>query len=110
MPQIIDLSKIINTDDDLVKSSFAKQYNTKIDNNDETCLKSASSIEKNAEMVKELYPNKILFTIQELAELINTSYEFIRRNIATGKIPAIKCGDRKMINITTVINLVTYGV
>ncbi len=66
--------------------------------------------EKNRELLEKNYPQKILFSIKEVAEIIGSSYEFIRKKIAFGKIHTRDFGDRKMIHINELVTLITYGV
>jgi len=110
MTQIIDLSDININDCSLVSLNSMKQSIAERKEKDSDWGTNIISFEENEIMIKNMFPNKILFTMKEVAALLNTSYEFIRANIVKGKIPCIIYGDRKMINITTVINIVTYGV
>ncbi len=109
MPQVIDISNPSCNIDDTYKNgnnySSVAPAKLKFYSN-----VNSISFEDNEKLVKETYPNKLLFTIQEVATILNTSYEFIRKNLIYGKIPHISFGDRKMINLTTVINLITFGV
>lgn len=109
MPRIIDFKNITTSEPQLITRDNKHNIDENKSTTDKVVLKN-TSLEENRQMIDSIYPNKILFTIQELACIINTSYEFIRRNIANGNIPAIRYGDRKMISQTTVINLLTYGV
>ena len=109
MPRIIDFKNITTSEPQFITHETKHTTNENKSITDKVVLTN-TSLEENKQMIDRIYPNKILFTIQELAGIINTSYEFIRRNIANGNIPAIRYGDRKMISQTTVVNLLTYGV
>ncbi|HOJ19758.1 MAG TPA: hypothetical protein PLT92_14435 [Ignavibacteriaceae bacterium] len=68
------------------------------------------SFDENEQSINNLFPEKILFTIKETADLMNMSYEFIRQQILKQIIPAVEFGDRKMINRSTIVHLLTNGV
>ena len=63
-----------------------------------------------AKLIKEKYPGKILFTIQEISSELNLSYETIRKFITSGKIQAIFFGQRKMVHINELTNIIINGV
>lgn len=55
-------------------------------------------------------PNKISFTIDEVATFMNVSNEFIRRRIKAGKIKAVYYGDKPTIHITELARVLTKGI
>ena len=56
------------------------------------------------------HPNKISFTIEEVATQINKSTEFVRRRIKSGLIQATYFGDGPMVHISELARLLTQGV
>ena len=56
------------------------------------------------------YPKKISFTIDDAALQMNVSKEFIRRRIKSGRIKVIYYGDKPMIHISELANLLTKGI
>ena len=56
------------------------------------------------------YPNKIIFTIKEAAEVLGVGAEFIRRRIKSGRIKATYLGDKPFINIAELARISTEGV
>ncbi|MHB1688083.1 MAG: MerR family transcriptional regulator [Ignavibacteriaceae bacterium] len=53
---------------------------------------------------------KILYSLKETASLLGVSYEFVRQNVQAGKVVSINLGDRKMIHINELANLITKGI
>lgn len=74
--------------------------------------------EKNSEItnidfdayLKTMDNKKLLYSINEIAEMLSLSYEFIRSRVDCGKIKSKKFGDRKMIPINEVIRILENGV
>ena len=60
--------------------------------------------------IKDLYPGKLTFSIEESAKILSISPQFLYKKIQTGNIEALSFGDRKLINIEILANLLTYGV
>ena len=56
------------------------------------------------------FPSKVLFSIQETANALSVSIEFIRKRIADGVIISVSMGDRKMISIHELTKLIHKGV
>ena len=56
------------------------------------------------------FPEKLLFSIKETANVLNVSDDFVSNRIRTGKLRATKLGDRSMINKLTLANIITQGV
>lgn len=56
------------------------------------------------------FPEKLLFSIKETANVLNISDDFVSNRIRAGKVKAIKLGDRSMINKLTLANIITKGV
>ncbi|MDQ7815868.1 MAG: helix-turn-helix domain-containing protein [Melioribacteraceae bacterium] len=108
MPSIIDLSKItpdVNNDHYLT----VQQENISTPPTQEPSLGRITQ-DENERMLQRIYPDKLLFTIQETAALLNVSHEFVRQQIIKNIIPAVGFGDRRMINRSTIIQLLTFGV
>ncbi|MCX6170134.1 MAG: helix-turn-helix domain-containing protein [Ignavibacteriales bacterium] len=57
-----------------------------------------------------LFPNKIQFTIKEVATILNLSYDFVREKISGGSITAVKFGDRYMISVFELERILAQGV
>lgn len=55
-------------------------------------------------------PNKLTFTMKEVAMKLNVGEEFIRRRIKNGKINATYFGDKPMIHITELARILTEGI
>jgi len=55
-------------------------------------------------------PDKVLFSLNETAHLLNVGNEFIRRRIKSGKIKATYLGDKPFINIVELARIITEGV
>jgi hypothetical protein len=66
--------------------------------------------EENMIFLKEKFPEKILFTIQETADVLNLSAEFIRKRIVAGSLAHVSFGDRKIIHFKTLAALITKGI
>jgi len=62
------------------------------------------------EMLNNLYPGKINFSIRESAKVLNLSYDFVREKIAAGFITAAKFGDRYMITVWELERILSQGV
>ena len=100
--QIIDLSKnkpgkgnnVVNK-----YTSYAKRHNSPID-----------TYEDSIELIKKIYPDKLLFSIKETSKIIGVSYDFIREKCITGAIPFKKFGNRRMIHLLEVARLVKEGI
>lgn len=60
--------------------------------------------------IQKLFPNKINFSINEAASVLNVSYDFIREHIIRDEIKAKKYGDRWMINLFELIRILIEGV
>lgn len=68
------------------------------------------STSENELLLKEMFPDKILFTIAEAAGVLNISKEFIRIKIINGIIPCVAFGDTRRIHFSTMVKLLTNGV
>jgi excisionase family DNA binding protein len=55
-------------------------------------------------------PDKILFSLKEVAKQLTVGEEFIRRRIKNGKIVVTYIGDKPLINITELARIITEGV
>ncbi|MFZ1291897.1 MAG: helix-turn-helix domain-containing protein [Melioribacteraceae bacterium] len=64
----------------------------------------------NLSMLDRFGPEKILFTIKEASEILNLSDDFVGARVRSGKIQAVKLGDRHMINKLTLAQTITKGV
>lgn len=70
----------------------------------------SDSIADNQEILKEKFPEKILFSIEETAAILNLSYEFVRMNILQGRINAKRYGRRYLIHLIELSRILTNGV
>lgn len=111
MKSIIDLSNATFEENvlPLRMGALSKEYASTINKNTLNVYESISK-EMNEKMINQKYPDKILFTINELANELNLSYEYIRNKVKNEIIPSVKFGDRSMIHKETIIELLTYGV
>lgn len=55
-------------------------------------------------------PNKVIFSINEVADILGVGDEFIRRRVKSGKIKAAYLGDKPFINIIELARISTEGV
>lgn len=71
-----------------------------------------SSLTKEAILnhLKENYQNKILFTIQEVADVFEMSYDYVAKQIRSGKIEVVRFGDRPLVNIEVLSLLILNGI
>lgn len=106
MPQLINLSNLNNQNTESTLST-SNQY--EYDEQDLIPL-NPLTIPESLELMKEMFPNKMLFTIAEVATIVNVSYEFIREKASSGKIAYITMGTRKMIHIKTLNNIIIEGI
>ena len=60
--------------------------------------------------LRHKYPDKILFTIDDVASELNVSYEFVRLAINSGKIQALNYGKRKMIHFNELTKIISEGI
>ena len=103
MSQIIDLGNVKYNEDALETVPPSFEGISSVEGEKQTLYESL-------QILKEAYPKKILFSIKEVAEIINVSYEFIRSAILMGKIKVVKIASRKMINIIELNKIITNGV
>ncbi len=87
---------------------------TKISIKQQSILKEKEIIAPKAEsalnFIRELFPGKFNFTIEEAAKILNISYDFIREHIVHKDIKATKYGDRWMIGLIELARILTEGV
>jgi len=62
------------------------------------------------DILSNLFPGKVNFSISETARILNLSYDFVREKIASGSIRATKFGDRYMINVFELGRILAEGV
>ena len=62
------------------------------------------------QFIQKLFPDKINFSLNEAASVLNVSYDFIREHIISEDIKAQKYGDRWMINLFELIRILMEGV
>lgn len=62
------------------------------------------------DLLNNMYPNKLNFSISEAAKVLNLSYDFVREKIASGLIAATKFGDRYMISVYELGRILAEGV
>lgn len=106
--QLINLS---NLNDTMVSSDLQKRLTRGEDavpNN--KLIDQGNLLEQNITMLKERYPERILFPIKEAAQILKVSYEFIRQRIITGEISSTTFGKRKLIHFHEIANLLTRGI
>lgn len=60
--------------------------------------------------IQKLFPNKINFSLDEAASVLNVSYDFIREHIISNDIKSIKYGNRRMIGLFELIRILMEGV
>ena len=73
-------------------------------------LELTDELDKSQQLIREMFPGKLMFTIREVSSLIGTSYEFVRSAINKGRINVKHFGDRKMIHLNELCKIITYGV
>ncbi len=56
------------------------------------------------------HPQKVVFSISEVAKILGVGSEFIRRRIKVGKIKAIYLGDKPFLNIVEIARISIEGV
>lgn len=61
-------------------------------------------------LLLKAHNGKINFSIKECSEILNLSYEFVRRQVQYKKIASINFGDKKMISILELARIITKGV
>ncbi|MCX6174146.1 MAG: helix-turn-helix domain-containing protein [Ignavibacteriales bacterium] len=62
------------------------------------------------DILNNRFPNKINYSLAEVAEVLNLSYDFVREKISCGEISAIKFGDRYMVNVFELARILEEGV
>lgn len=62
------------------------------------------------DMLQKQFPGKINFSISEVSQILNLSYDFVRENVLKNKIKGIKYGDRHMITIFELGRILDKGV
>ena len=65
---------------------------------------------KFSDILNNLFPNKINFSISEVAQVLNLSYDFVREKVSGGSIAAAKFGDRYMISVFELERILAQGV
>ena len=66
--------------------------------------------EENLEYITTTYPDKILFDLNEVANVISMSYEFVRIAVNNGLISAKSIGRRRLVHRGELARLITEGV
>ena len=66
--------------------------------------------EENLEYISTPYPDKILFNLKEVADIISMSYEYVRISVNRGLISAKSIGRRRLIHRGEIARLITEGV
>ena len=89
MPRIIDLSQISKPKGPVVYTD---------------------SSEENLEYLDSRYPNKILFDLKDVANILCISYEFVRLLVNNKTIAAKQIGKRKLVHRGELARLITEGV
>ena len=109
MRAIIDFKDISNVIP-LPKDSRTEPIKQLVNRSQAKQTQQCITLEENLRILKECYPEKILFSIDEAASILNVSYEFVRERVAKCFIPSTQLGDRRMINLHVLANLLTRGV
>ncbi len=66
--------------------------------------------ESNREFIINNYPDKLYFSISEVAGILNVSIEFIRLRTVNGQINTTKMGRRKLVNREELIRIISEGI
>lgn len=66
--------------------------------------------EENLEYITTTYPDKILFDLKEVANIISMSYEYVRISVSNGLISAKSIGRRRLVHRGEIARLITEGV
>jgi len=56
------------------------------------------------------FPSRVLFSIKETATILNVCYEFVRSRTVSQIIPSVEVGNRRMVRIEIINDLVNNGV
>ncbi len=105
MAQIIQLAERIDSESE--PKTEVHQNNTE---QPQTQHPDQSDVELTKKLIQNKYPNKILFTIKEVAQELNLSYEAVRLFVINDQIPSIAFGRRRMIHLNQLIRILTEGV
>jgi len=108
MPRKIVLDKVVpikNTSN--IQQGEAETYYPDATSNWEDDLLAYHEILKSA---LTQFPNKLLFSIQDAANALSVSSEFIRKKISDGQIQSVALGDRKMISINELARIIYKGI
>jgi len=68
------------------------------------------SYEENLTYLCDKYPDKILFDLKKVANIISMSYEFVRISVNNGLISAKAIGSRRLVHRGELARLITEGV
>ena len=68
------------------------------------------TFEENLEYITTTYPDKILFDLKEVANILSMSYEFVRISVNKGIVSAKQIGSRRLIHRGELARLITEGV
>ena len=66
-------------------------------------------LEDSLNLLKKMYPDKILFSVKEASKILNLSTDFIRDRFWDNRINFKKFGKRKMIHILEMARLINEG-
>lgn len=113
MKQLINLSQGIDLGHDSAISDYTDfDYNlpeeTKPLNQHQGSYK--DTICENETLIRETYPNKLLFSLEESATILGVSYDYIRNQAINGLISTKSFGKRRMIHLRELTRLLTNGV
>ncbi len=70
----------------------------------------SNAYKENYDLLIQRNGDKILFSIREVSENLNISYDFVAENIRKGKIKSIKFGDRPMVNVKEHVRIMSEGI
>ncbi len=70
----------------------------------------SDAYEENLYLLLTMNGNKIFFSIKEVSENLNTSYDFVAERIRNNNIKSVKFGDRPMVNVKELVRIMTEGI
>ena len=106
MPQLIDFSQY-QPQRELLSKKMSSPW---ADNASESIDISDDEYKLTVNILVHNHPNKISFTIEEVATQLNVGKEFVRRRVKSGRIKAVHYGDKPMIHISELARLLTKGI
>jgi excisionase family DNA binding protein len=68
------------------------------------------SLNENLNLLLSLNPTKLNYSLKEVANITNLSYDFIRNNVLSEKIQSIRFGTKYQINVHEVARILKEGI